>query len=87
MKYIERLQQSAEDKKSKDVQFMADKAKLQLQSDILATQQSLADMEANKEAELNSQDVDFSDLVEIENQIDNLKAGLAILEKYQEELF
>ena len=85
MKYIERLQ--SDQKESKELQFLAKRTKLQLEADILETQSALATYENGKEEILNSKNIDFEELVDLDNKIEALKEGLSRLVGYKKELF
>lgn len=87
MKYLDRLKQSSEAKKEKSIQFVADAAKLQLQSDILHTEKSLSSKKVERDDILNSVELDFQELVNVDIDIKSLEEGLEMLKSYQEELF
>ncbi len=87
LKYQELLLQSQEEKDQKDVQFQVEQAELQLQSDTLATKQSLAEAKGElTEAEAASP---FNASVVIEHQVtvEALEDGLKRLEALKEKLF
>ena len=62
-------------------------AKLQLQSDILATKQSLAKAEMDFTNSKTAIPFNAKNILDAKNTITALKAGLVELEKLQEELF
>lgn len=87
LSYLERRQRSEQEIQSEESQFQADTAKLQLQSDILATQQSLA--EANRALDNAKSCYPFSSkaILEAEIKVEGLEDGLARLDRYKAELF
>jgi hypothetical protein len=61
--------------------------KLQLQSDILATRQSLGSKKADRTKMLLSKDLDFKKLSDLDDEIEGLEKGMKRLEEYKTELF
>lgn len=87
LKLIDLYQQSQSEKDAQDIPFMVKEAEQQLSSDILATEKSLS----SKERELNKAyyTLPFNSvsIIELENEIEGLKAGLEKLNSLKERLF
>ena len=87
LKYKELLLQSQEEKDQKDVQFQVEQAELQLQSDILATKQSLAKVKGSLEVNKSACPFNAADVVETQVAVESLEDGLKRLEALKVELF
>ena len=87
LKYKELLLQSQEEKDQKDVQFQVEQAELQLQSDILATKQSLAEAKGNLEVSKASSPFQAARVVDFQIAVEALEDGLKRLEALKVELF
>lgn len=85
--YSTLLQQSQGEKDTQEVQFLVKQKELDLQADILATQQSLIAEKAKRNTMLSSKDLTFSNLVEVDQRIEELEKGLQKLTEYQQTLF
>lgn len=87
LKYKQRLQLSQAEKDGQETQFQEEEAKLQLASDILATQQSISKSERQLEALKNIFPLDVKGIIASQDEILLYKEGLKSLKKLQEELF
>jgi outer membrane protein TolC len=87
LSYLERLQQSQEDKNSKAELRQAANAKLQLQSDILATEQSVADAEDRLEAAKSSIQFSAQSVVTAQIELEQAQDGLKRIKALEAELF
>ena len=87
LKYQERLLQSDQEKVQEDVQFQVEQAKLQLDADLLATKQSLADYEKELTGSLSVFPLDAKRIIGLKGKIADAKAGVKELEILKKELF
>jgi len=87
LKYKELLLQSQEEKDQKDVQFQVEQAELQLQSDILATKQSLAEAKGNLDTAKCACPFDATEVINYQVEVEALEDGLKRLTTLKEELF
>lgn len=87
LKYSERLQMSQTEKDSQESQYQVEQAKLQLSSDILATQQSV--MNASKRVdELKGQfPLKSADIISAQGDLEGFEQGLKMLKALESELF
>ncbi len=76
MTYLERLQQSEQEKSAQEVQSQAKKANLKLQADILATEESLLDVNAKLEKAMCAYPLNLSRIIELQVESEGLKDGL-----------
>lgn len=84
--YKEKTLMSQEETSKKDVQFMVESTKLQLQSDILATRKSLRESE-EKLADLKTDyPLDTKKIIDAELEVEGYKNGLSRLLSLQSEL-
>lgn len=77
---------SEEEVSQKDVQFAVGQTKLELQSSILATNQSIANSEAKLAEIKNTYPLDIDNYVKGNNELTGYKECLKILENLQKEL-
>ena len=87
LKLQQLLQQSSEEKKEQDVQFQVKQAALQLESDILATSQSLAKAEKTRATTVISELFSAGEIINADISIEGLKDGLKRLNALKTELF
>lgn len=87
LKYADLLQQSQQDKEGQEVAYKVKKAKLDLQADILATEQSLAEKQACLVRVKSEFPLAPQRIIDIEIEIEGLEDGLARLQALEEELF
>jgi hypothetical protein len=87
LKLQELLQQSSEERKEQDVQFEVKQAELQLSSDILATEKSLAEAMMKKTSAILSKPFDSQAIINLDIQIESLEDGLKRLNTLKEDLF
>lgn len=87
LKYQERLLQSDQEKVQEDVQFQVEQAKLQLDADLLATKQSLADSEKELNNLKSSYPLNPSHIIKVKGTVSELKKGIEELVALQKELF
>ena len=78
---------SSEEITEKEVAFKVEEAKLQLQSDILATKQSKAKAESELELAKHTYPLDTKAIVECQIKLESYADGLERLEALMEELF
>lgn len=77
---------SQEESETQDVQFAIDKAKLQLQSDILATRKSLADKKKEIEEAKTECPLDSLKIISLISEAEGFENGLKKLAELQKEL-
>ena len=77
---------SEEEASQKDVQFAVEQTKLELQSSILATSQSIANSEAQLAEIKTTYPLDIDNYVKVNNELIGYKEGLKMLENLQKEL-
>jgi hypothetical protein len=87
LKYKDLLEQSQEEKDSQENQFKVEAAKLQLQSDILATKQSIATTNTNILTLMSNYPLDAKSIVEAQVVKEGYEDGLKRLEALEQELF
>lgn len=87
LKYHELLHQSQQDRDSQDIQFEVDQARLQLESDILATKQSLGDANKALIKAKSARPFKSSVVADCIKEIRELEDGLKIAEDLKAELF
>ena len=78
---------SSEEMTEKEVAFKVEEAKLQLQSNILATKQSIAKAEASLELAKHTYPLDAEAIVECQLKLESYTDGLKRLETLMTELF
>ena len=84
LKYADLLAQSSEEKSIEDRQYAVENAKLQLQSDTLATQRSLTNAKNERLTILRTVPLDFSELASKDSAIESLENGLERLNSYKD---
>lgn len=86
-KLVQLYQESQTEAEQQELSYQVEQASIQLQSDILATKQSLA--KAEREVKATIKKVPFSSkaIIDAKNNVKALEAGLKELEKLQKELF
>jgi hypothetical protein len=85
--YKNRKLMSSEEMTQKEIEFKVESAKLQLQSDILATKQSKAEAEAKLEAAKHSYPLDTQTIINCQWELESYTDGLNRLEELMKELF
>jgi molecular chaperone DnaK (HSP70) len=78
---------SSEEMTQKEIEFKVESAKLQLQSDILATKQSKAEVEAKLEAAKHTYPLDTQTIINCQWELESYTDGLNRLEELMKELF
>ena len=78
---------SSEEMTQKEIEFKVESAKLQLQSDILATKQLKAEAEAKLEAAKHSYPLDTQTIINCQWELESYTDGLNRLEELMKELF
>ena len=78
---------SSEEMTEKEIEYKVESAKLQLQSDILATKQSKAKAEAELEAAKHTYPLDTQTIVKCQIELEAYEEGLSRLEALLKELF
>ena len=78
---------SSEEMTQKEIEYSVESAKLQLQSDILATKQSKAKAEAELEVAKHTYPLDAQAIVRCQISLEAFEDGLARLEALMQELF
>ena len=78
---------SSEEMTQKEIEYKVESAKLQLQSDILATKVSKAEIEAKLEAAKHSYPLDTHAIIDCQAEVEAYAEGLAKLEALMTELF
>lgn len=78
---------SSEEMTQKEIECKVESAKLQLQSDILATKQSKFKAEAELEAAKHTYPLDTPKIIECQAEVEAYTEGLAKLEALMTELF
>lgn len=78
---------SSEEMTEKEIEYKVESAKLQLQSDILATKQSKAKAEAELEAAKHTYPLDTQAIVKCQIELEAYEEGLSRLEALLKELF
>ena len=78
---------SSEEMTQKEIEYKVESAKLQLQSDILATKQSKAKAEAELEATKHTYPLDTPRIIECQIEVEAYTEGLTKLEALMTELF
>ena len=87
LKYKELLQQSAQERESQDLQFVVENAKLQLQSDKLATQQKVSELTRKVNDLKRAEPISFQAILSAQDELRGYIEGLARLEDLEKELF
>jgi uncharacterized Zn finger protein (UPF0148 family) len=87
LKLRELLLQSDEEKKSEDVEYRVKQAELQLESDILATKQSLDESKKERAELVLAEPLDADSIIQKDIEIESLEDGLKRLNLLKEELF
>lgn len=85
--YKNRKLMSSEEMTQKEIEFKVESAKLQLQSDILATKQSKAEAEAKLEVAKHSYPLDTQTIINCQWEVESYTDGLNRLEELMKELF
>ena len=83
--FKERKLVSSEELDQKEVQYAVDEAKLQLQSDILATEKSLAAKKAEYEDAKQTVPLDSTKIVNLQIEVESLEDGLKRLNNLKKE--
>ena len=78
---------SSEEMTQKEVEFKVEETKLQLQSDILATKQSIAKIESELELIKHTYPLNPKEIVNLQVELESYKDGLTRLEALMTELF
>ena len=78
---------SSEEMTQKEIEYKVESAKLQLQSDILATKVSKAELEAKLEEAKHSYPLDTQTIIELQDEVKAYTEGLTALEALMAELF
>ena len=78
---------SSEEMTQKEIEYKVESAKLQLQSDILATKQSKAKAEAELEAAKHTYPLDTQTIIDCQDEVEAYTKGLEKLEALMTELF
>jgi uncharacterized Zn finger protein (UPF0148 family) len=86
-KLVDLLQKSPEEQKSEDIQYRVESAKLQLQSDLLATKKSLSAKQKEIDACVLENPLSFKKLAELEEELASIQRGVKALEGYQTKFF
>lgn len=87
LKYSERLQMSQKEKDSQESQYQVEQAKLQLASDILATQQSVMNA-SNRVDQLKGQfPLQSAGIISAQGDLAGYEQGLKMLRALESELF
>ena len=84
--YKEKKLLSEQEVNEKEVEFAVEDAKLQLQSDILATKRLLEKKKIELADAKTCYPLDVEFIIELSNQVEDCEAGILELEKLQEEL-
>lgn len=84
--YKERKALSSEEQSQKEVSRAVENAKLQLQSDILATQSALEDKKQELEDAKTTYPLSAIDIVNLQTEVEGLEDGLKKLKALQVEL-
>ena len=85
--YQELLQLSQKDKESQAIPFLVKSKKLDLESDILATQHALSDKQIARNEMIGTTKLSFKALCILDDEIAGLEAGEKRLLAYMEEFF
>lgn len=85
--YKNKTLMSSEEMTQKEIEFKVEDAKLQLQSDILATKQSRAKAEIELESAKHDYPLNAERIIACEIELDAYNEGLKRLEKLMKELF
>ena len=78
---------SSEEMTEKEIEYKVESAKLQLQSDILATKQSKAKAEAELESAKYTYPLDTQKIIDCQTEVEAYAEGLEKLEALMKELF
>jgi len=86
-KLVQLYQESQTEVEQQEVAYQVEQANIQLQSDLLATKQSL--VKAQKDVKIKIKSIPFNAqaIIEAKIKVKALEAGLKELEKLQKELF
>jgi hypothetical protein len=87
LKRIDRLQLSQQNKDTLVIQFQVQKDSLKLQSDILATEESIANQKIVIEELKNSKAFSPRDIINAKVELENLEDGVRRLKELQKEEF
>ena len=85
--YKNRKLMSSEEMTQKEIEYKVESAKLQLQSDILATKVSKAEAEAKLEAAKHTYPLDTQTIIDCQAEVEAYTEGLEKLEALMTELF
>ena len=85
--YLERLKQPSTERDIEELQHQSDSAKLQLESDILATKKSLKNAERELEASKSAVPFNVENISNKKDEVDALQRGLEYLKELHTELF
>ena len=84
--YKKRELLSQEETSTQEVEFAVEDAKLQLQSDILATKKSLEIKKSELQDAKNTYPLNTEVIIDLVMEVEGLKKGIKMLTKLQEEL-
>lgn len=87
LKYSERLQMSQKEKDSQESQYQVEQAKLQLASDILATQQSVMNASKRVDQLKGHFPLQSADIISAQGDLQGYEQGLKMLRALESELF
>lgn len=87
MKYVDRLNQSQDQRDAESSQFAAEQAKLNHQSSLLSTRSALAAARRELETLKSANPLNFQSIVDKSDHIRSLTQGEELLVKLGEELF
>ena len=85
--YAKSLQKSSQEIESAEIGFKVKSAELQLQSDVLATKQSLAGKEKELARAKGAYPLNAQVIINLQIEVEGLNDGLKRMEALQEELF
>lgn len=85
--YRERLTQSPEDKKNKELELQIEESKDQLRNDIRATKREIASIEKQIDGLKSQKPLPVDKIIALEGRLINHNNGLAALKKLKGELF
>jgi len=87
LKLADLLRQSDEERKNEDVSFEVKQTELQLNSDILATERSLAEAKKNRRDTILETPFSAEAVIKVDIEIESLTDGLKRLNALKTELF
>ena len=86
-KLTELYQESQQATEQQELQYQVEQANIQLQSDILATKQSIAKAQRDVKTVMKAIPFNSQNIINAKDKVKSLEAGLKELEKLQKELF